>query len=95
MGRLISGRVRGIVPVPLLLAIATAPCQAEPAEGYDLESLAWMSPDIVEAELVRPSGEIMTPAEVRVTAVHKGPRKAGEAARVFLLSYNRKSGADP
>ena len=80
----------------LVLAILALPMTLQPAGAknlyvYDLDSLAFMSPEIVEAEVVkRYEANKIDLIDVKVTAVHKGAFKVGQTLAVGDTDIYRK-----
>jgi hypothetical protein len=70
------------------IAIGTA--QAARMYTYDLDSLVYMSSDVVQGELVsNPPADAIGPVDFRITAVYKGTLKKDQVIAVKSLSYRK------
>src|SRR6516165_10511782 len=82
--------------VPLVLAILALPTTFQSASArildvFDIDSLAYMSPEVVEAEIVkRYDAHKVDVIDVKVTAVHKGEAKVGQTVPVAHTDVYRK-----
>lgn len=72
----------------LLALFAATSARAMNLDAYDLDSLVYMSSDIVEATLVREYKEQdLDLREIKVTAVHKGAFTPGQSVAVAALDF--------
>lgn len=75
----------------MMLTLAVVPASAMNLYSYDLDSLAFMSPDIVEAKAVRSftGSHNLLLFEMKITAVHKGGMKVGDSVTVAAMDFYR------